>query len=60
MLVLNRVESQGITVDGPCRVVVIGIKGRRVQLGIEAEKQTRIVRSELLKSEGDDDERVSD
>ena len=56
MLILNRVEGQGVTVDGPCRIVVVGIKGRRVQIGIDGEKTTRIVRSELLQSEGDDDE----
>lgn len=46
MLVLERHATEGVYVDGPCRIVVVAITRRAVKLGFEAPETTRIVRDE--------------
>ncbi len=57
MLVISRKVNEGIVVDGPAVVTVLGIAGGRVRLGITAPETTAILRSELHKEPkgGDDD-----
>jgi carbon storage regulator len=47
MLVLERVVNQGVTISGPCHVVVISVKGERVRLGFEADRAVAIHRDEV-------------
>ena len=47
MLVLTRRKSEQISVYGPCTVTVLGSKGDKVRLGIEADRDTLILRTEL-------------
>ena len=46
-LILERCEEESVTVDGPCRIVVTEIRGRRVKLLFVADRAVRIERSEL-------------
>ena len=48
MLVLSRKKNEGIVVDGPCRVIVAGIRGDTVRLGIKADPTVKICRDEVL------------
>jgi carbon storage regulator CsrA len=50
VLVIQRKPGQDIEVDGPARFKVVSIRGNRVNIGVEAEGSTKIVRSELLHS----------
>jgi carbon storage regulator len=57
VLVLTRKPQQAIMLDIPggdqIKVVVLGVKGSQVQLGIEASRDVKIAREELLaKKEG--------
>lgn len=50
MLVLIRrpiTDQDSVDLDGPGKVVVLGVKGNRVRLGFIAPDSTRVVRSEL-------------
>ena len=48
MLVLSRKTNQSIKI-GDVTITVTRIKGNVVRLGIEAPKDTKVVRTELLK-----------
>jgi len=48
MLVMSRKMDETIVVDGDIRITVVGIRGGRVRLGIEAPDQVGIVRGELV------------
>lgn len=48
MLVLGRAVSEGFSVTGPCRIVVVKVEHGRVTLGIEAPAETVILRDELV------------
>ena len=48
MLVLSRKAKESIKI-GDVTVIVTRIKGNEVRLGIEAPKDTKVMRSELLK-----------
>jgi carbon storage regulator len=50
MLSLTRKESQSITI-GNATITITKIKGNRVQIGIEAPKEVRVLRGELVKRE---------
>ena len=50
MLVLSRKEGESLLIDGQIRVTVVEIGGR-VQIGIEAPRGIRIVRSEIAELE---------
>ena len=47
MLILSRKTGESIDIDGQIKVRVVGVKGNRVQLGIDAPKDVQILRSEL-------------
>lgn len=46
MLVLSRKIGQSIEVDGPATIHVVGGVGK-VKLGVEAVRETKVIRSEL-------------
>jgi carbon storage regulator len=50
MLVLTRRPGQSIVVGDNIELVVVRIEGDRVVLGIEAPREVRVVRSELLRA----------
>jgi carbon storage regulator len=52
MLVLSRKLNETIVIDGDIRITVVGIRGKHVQLGIEAPGSVGIYREELLVSAG--------
>ena len=47
MLVLSRKPTESIVIDGQIIVTLMEIRGNRVQLGIEAPREIRVVRTEL-------------
>ncbi len=49
MLVLTRRPGQSILVGEGIELVVVRIEGDRVVLGIEAPREVRVVRAELLR-----------
>jgi carbon storage regulator len=49
MLVLTRRPGQSILVGDNIELVVVRIEGDRVVLGIEAPREVRVVRAELLR-----------
>jgi carbon storage regulator len=48
MLVLTRKTNQSISLGENIRVTVLDVEGDRVSIGIDAPKEVRIFRSELL------------
>jgi len=50
MLVLTRRPGQSILVGDNVELVVVRVEGDRVVLGIEAPREIRVVRSELLRA----------
>lgn len=50
MLVLTRRPGQSIVIGDSVELVVVRIEGDRVVLGIEAPREVRVVRSELLRA----------
>lgn len=50
MLVLSRKEQEAIIIGRNIRIVVVEIRGERVQLGIEAPKEVRIDREEVYRA----------
>ncbi len=54
MLVLSRKHGETIVIGGGITITVIKLKGRVVQLGIDAPRETPICRSELFR----DDEEI--
>ena len=51
MLILTRKKEEEIKIGDNIVIKVLGIKNKQVKLGIEAPKETNIVRTELLKGE---------
>jgi carbon storage regulator len=49
MLVLTRRAGQSIRIGDGVEVTVVRVEGDRVVLGIEAPREVRVVRSELLR-----------
>jgi carbon storage regulator len=47
MLVLMRRIDEAIIIDGPCRVMVLGVENGRVKLGITADPSVLVLREEL-------------
>lgn len=47
MLVLSRKKLTSICIDGGITITVVKIKGDKVQLGIEAPKETLVARGEI-------------
>jgi carbon storage regulator len=48
MLVLSRKQDEEIVVEGPCVIKIISMHGNRVRVGIQAEKDVRILRREVI------------
>ena len=51
MLVLTRKPEQTIKIDGQIEIKVLSIKGNSIRIGIEAPKETTVLRGELSKQE---------
>jgi carbon storage regulator CsrA len=51
MLVLSRKEGQAIVIDKTINITVNRIHGNRVELGISAPKEAKILRGELQDKE---------
>lgn len=49
MLILSRRKNESIVVNGNIRIVVVDIRGDKVQLGVEAPKDVPVFRSEVWK-----------
>ena len=47
MLVVSRKIGEGVSVNGPFRVVVLGFRKGAVRLGFEADKSVTILRDEV-------------
>ena len=47
MLVLTRKLGESIAIDDHIKIRVVQIKGKQVRLGIEAPKETKILREEV-------------
>lgn len=47
MLVLSRKQNEGIVINDDIRIRIVGIRGDRVRVGIEAPKQVLIHREEV-------------
>lgn len=48
MLVLTRKQNEGILIGSDILVTVISIDGDKIRLGIDAPKNVRVIREELL------------
>ena len=48
MLVLSRKVGEKILIAGDIEVVVTAIKGARIRLAIQAPRETRVLRGELM------------
>ena len=48
MLVLSRKKNESIYVNGNIRVVIVDVRGDKVQLGVEAPREVSVYRSEVL------------
>lgn len=55
MLVLTRKKGQQITIDGPCTITVLKTTAASVRIGVEADKETKVLRGELAIHEEPDD-----
>ena len=55
MLVLNRKPGQHIVIDGPARIVIVRTTGGRVTIGIEANREVKVLRGELVDQEEEGD-----
>jgi carbon storage regulator len=51
MLVVSRKVGEKILIDGGIEVVIVGIRGDKVRVGIEAPKSVTVVREELVKGD---------
>jgi carbon storage regulator len=49
MLVVSRKVGEKIVIDGGIEVVIVGIRGDKVRVGVEAPKSVTVVREELVK-----------
>ena len=49
MLVLKRKEGEVIVINDNIRITVVGIEGSAVKLGVEAPKDVKVFREEVLK-----------
>lgn len=48
MLVLTRKTGETITIDGNITIQIVQVRGRQVRVGIEAPKDKKVQRGELL------------
>jgi len=52
MLVLSRRVGERICVGDGIFITVVGVRGKQVQIGVEAPRHVRVLREELLAGEG--------
>ena len=52
MLVLTRTEGQSILIGDEIKLTVVSAKGAQVRFGIEAPRDTMILREEVAQREG--------
>ena len=50
MLVLTRKAGETIQIDGDIVIQIVKVRGRQVRIGIEAPKNTKVQRGELIPS----------
>jgi len=48
MLVLTRKQNEGILIGSDISITVINIEGDKVRIGIDAPKNVRVIREELI------------
>lgn len=60
MLVLSRKPNQTLNIGDSISIKVVRVKGNSIQLGIEAPREVKIVRNELLGNEQAADGNASD
>lgn len=51
MLVITRKINEGIKINDNIEVIVVDVSGEKVKLGINAPREIKIVRSELIQTE---------
>lgn len=51
MLVLSRKQGQKVNIGNGIEVTIVSISGNRIQLGIEAPVDVRVLRGELVPAE---------
>lgn len=49
MLVLSRLNGESVTIGEDTEVFVLGVQGGKVKLGFKAPKDTKILRTEVLR-----------
>lgn len=49
MLILTRKPGESIILDGGIKITVAGIQGNQIRIGIEAPKEVKVYREEILK-----------
>ena len=59
MLVLQRKQGQVIHIGGDVQVVVLSVHGDQVRLGIEAPREIRVLRGELIDALQDENRRAA-
>jgi carbon storage regulator len=47
MLVLTRKPGEEIVIDGHIRITIVGVKGDRIRVGVEAPPHVRVNREEV-------------
>ena len=52
MLCITRRVGESIHIDGPCIITLVELRRGAAKLGIEADREVRIARSELLDCDG--------
>jgi carbon storage regulator len=55
MLVLSRGESQVITIGDDIRITVVEIRNNQVKIGVDAPRELRVVRAELMEERKHDE-----
>lgn len=60
MLILTRNQGESLNIGEAVTVTVLGTKGGQVRLGIQAPKQIKVLRSELLDRAAPDSESRND
>jgi carbon storage regulator len=55
MLVLSRGESQVITIGDDIRITVVEIRSGHVRIGVDAPRELRVVRAELMEERKHDE-----
>ena len=60
MLVLSRYKEESIIIGDDVKVTIVGIRGNKVRLGIEAPKEISVHREEVYKAIQEGKEKVKE